>query len=171
MRDALDSLAEAFPADEISDAPWVVERGSIAWMIREGEHGPQVGNFILEADARWVAAARNAIESEAQRLTMERLREAETLLADAQPNGLAMSPVEWQERRHNLIAALARGRAQADRGAGLRLTEWEQVQLDAIRYRNQQAYIGVGPERLATIDVAWLLDRLDRALAREETGE
>ena len=53
----------------------------------------------------------------------------------------------------------------------LELAEWEQVQLDAIRYRSQQAYIGVGPERLASIDVAWLLDRLDRALAREETGE
>ena len=49
-----------------------------------------------------------AIESEAQRLTVERLQEAETLLADAQPNGLEMSPVEWQKRRHNLLAALAR---------------------------------------------------------------
>ena len=65
MREALDELAEAFPVDEISDAPWVVERGSIAWMIREGDNGPQVGNFIIEADARWVAAARNA-EAEAR---------------------------------------------------------------------------------------------------------
>lgn len=66
MREALDELAEAFPVDEISDAPWVVEHGSIAWMIREGEGGPQVGNFILEADARWVAAQRNAIEAQAR---------------------------------------------------------------------------------------------------------
>lgn len=59
MRRALDALAAAFPVEDVSDAPWVVERGSIAWMVREGEHGPQVGNFILEADARWVAAVRN----------------------------------------------------------------------------------------------------------------
>lgn len=64
MREALDELAEASPVDEISDAPWIVERGSITWMIREGEGGPQVGNFILEADARWVAGQRNAIEAE-----------------------------------------------------------------------------------------------------------
>ena len=44
-----------------------------------------------------------AIESEAQRLTVERLREAETLLADAQPNGMSIPPAEWQRRR----AALA----------------------------------------------------------------
>lgn len=61
--------------DEISDAPWIVERGSIAWMIREGENGPQVGNCILEADARWVAAARNAAAPAPLALDVERLAE------------------------------------------------------------------------------------------------
>lgn len=60
MRRALDAIDAAFPVEDISEAPWVVERGSIAWMVREGDGGPQVGNFILEADARWVAAVRNA---------------------------------------------------------------------------------------------------------------
>jgi hypothetical protein len=59
LREALDELAEAFPVDDVSPAPWVVERGPITWMIREGTGGAQIGNFILEADARYVAEARN----------------------------------------------------------------------------------------------------------------
>lgn len=65
-REALDEITEAFPVDEISDAPWIVVRGSITWMIQEGRDGPQVGNFTFKADARWVAAQRNAIEAEAR---------------------------------------------------------------------------------------------------------
>lgn len=47
--------------DSPSPGPWVVERGSIAWMVREGEGGPQIGNFILEEDARFVAALRSSV--------------------------------------------------------------------------------------------------------------
>lgn len=57
--------------------------------------------------AEWIAEYPTPIEAEARRLTAERLREAGALLADAQPNGMAMSPVEWRERQQNLIAALA----------------------------------------------------------------
>jgi hypothetical protein len=53
--------------------------------------------------------------------------------------------------------------------AGL-LNELEEMQLDAIRYRNQQAYIDVGPQRLASFDVAWLLERFDR-IAEAATAE
>lgn len=59
LREALDALADAFPVVDVSPGPWVVERGAIAWMVREGPRGAQIGNFILEADARFVADCRN----------------------------------------------------------------------------------------------------------------
>ena len=61
LREALDALRAEFPVDDVSPGPWVVEQGSIAWKVREGPGGPQIGNFILEADARFAAAARAAL--------------------------------------------------------------------------------------------------------------
>lgn len=43
-----------------SPAPWHVEQGSIAWMIRERPKGPQVGNVICVEDVDLIAALRNA---------------------------------------------------------------------------------------------------------------
>jgi len=43
-------------AREATPGPWVIERGSIAWMIRERPGGPQVGNVICVEDATYIAA-------------------------------------------------------------------------------------------------------------------
>ncbi|MCC7372594.1 MAG: hypothetical protein IT306_29540 [Chloroflexi bacterium] len=89
---ALDELAEAFPVDEVSDAPWVAERGSIVWMVREGAGGPQIGNFILEADARWVADARNRAALTGATSPSEPSREDAVELTDGldRPSGVYM---------------------------------------------------------------------------------
>jgi hypothetical protein len=50
-------------SDEASPGPWVIERGSIAWTIRERAGGAQVGNVVCDEDAAFIVALVNAFRA------------------------------------------------------------------------------------------------------------
>ena len=53
-------------SEAASPGGWDIERGSIAWMIREYPGGPQVGNTILTEDAEFIVAAVNYVRARIQ---------------------------------------------------------------------------------------------------------
>jgi hypothetical protein len=90
----------------MSDATMLLRALVEAWHVYsdDAEHAE-----VLDRIARLDAFHAKVLEVDAYLATAADghggLREALLLLRDAQPNGMTISPMEWQERREVLLAA------------------------------------------------------------------